>query len=149
MKAFALLVALTVTAFADSDYEPVEWITVTEDGGVEAVVGNLLLSAAPVPLEQSGEGCIYLRGIIILSKWQVLIGSEWVDVPGTEVEEGVCGIEASTLPSGENRIVVEISIDGEVGKYASANTVIGTGDPIADASTAVKPATWGRLKFAM
>lgn len=146
--AIVLLLALASGAFADSDYIPVDWITVTEDGSVKATIGILSLNAG------SGGGCINvdttINGVsysIILSRWQVLIGSEWVDVPDTEAG-GVCGIDVSALPSGENRIVVEISVDGEVGKYASANAVLGTGDPltIAEPVTAVRSVTWGSLK---
>ena len=73
--------------------------------------------------------CIYIDGSTIngvtynvhYSKWQRRddVTSPWVDVPGTESDDGLCSY--SPTGPGQYRIVCEISFDGVKGKYTSEN----------------------------
>ena len=54
------------------------------------------------------------------SEWQGKSGTVWVDVAGTE-RDGLWSYSPSS--AGEYRLVAEISINGERGKYASENTL--------------------------
>lgn len=138
-----LLLAVSSVAFAD-DYQPLDWIQVTEDGGVEVSVGFLTLAAEP------GD-CLTLisRDITVddieyslqSNKWQVLDGDEWVDVPGTESEDSICGIPENAGP-GTYRWALEATVDGIALKFASTNTYTIPGD------TAIQATSWSYLKMA-
>lgn len=56
---------------------------------------------------------------IVSSKWQTRAnsGAEWMDVEGTETVGEVCSY--TPLVPAQARLVAEIAIDGEIGKYAS------------------------------
>ncbi len=85
------------------------------------------------------------------SLWQMREeGSEWVDVEGTKRSGQICGGLLPATP-GEYRWVVDIEIEGSLGKYSSGNTTSGNalvvaGDPEAEDETAVEAVTWGFLK---
>ena len=78
-------------------------------------------------ISANGGGCIGLEDATIdgtdytiaHSKWQVRVSSdaEWADIKGTEVIGKICSYTPFT--PGEYRMVTEITIDGETGKYAS------------------------------
>ena len=135
-----LLLALASGALADDEYTPVDWIQVTEDGGLEVQIGFFRLETAP-------SGCIEVENMtinnvtysIVTSNWQTRKGdeSEWVDVPGTERIGAICGIGTIPEMPGEYRPVAEIAIGEETGKYTSANTLVVAGDP----DTAVEDVT--------
>ena len=125
--AFIFTSPFTIQAQAQ-DYLPLEGLRVSEGGGVQYRAGFLSLSAGP-------GRCIYLSnsnlsGVVYTihqSKWQRRTGSTWVDIPGTESEEGgLCGYSATS--PGEYRVVAEISIDGERGYYSSENTLTVEGE---------------------
>ena len=143
----ALLLVLSSGVFAD-EYMPVDWIQVVEGGGIEATVGIMSIGA------YSDGGCISLLRLTIngvtysvgISKWQMRgEDSEWVDVDGTEREGKICGNLLPDMP-GEFRWVAEMDIGGEVGKYASGNTLVVAGDPEEEDQSAVEVVTWGFLK---
>ena len=126
--AFIFASPFTIQAQAQ-DYLPLEGLRVSEGGGVQYRAGFLSLSAG------SGN-CIYLsnsnlNGVVYTihqSKWQRRTGSTWVDIPGTESEEGeLCGYSATS--PGEYRVVAEISIGGAKGYYSSENTLTVEGEP--------------------
>jgi hypothetical protein len=144
MMAIVLLLVLVSTAFAD-EYTPVDWIQVTEDGGIEVKVGIFNLSTG-------NAGCIEIQNITInnvtysvaTSKWQMRgEDSEWIDVPGTEHTGAICGIGTIPEMPGEYRPVSEVEVDGVIEKYTSGNTLVVAGD----AETAVEAITWGSLKL--
>jgi len=58
---------------------------------------------------------------VVSSKWQTRANSdaEWTDIKGTETVGEVCSYALST--PADARLVAEIAIDGETGKYASKN----------------------------
>ncbi len=58
------------------------------------------------------------------SKWQRRedTTSPWIDVPDTKKDGGLCSYTPTS--SGQYRLVCEISIDGERGKYSSENILI-------------------------
>ena len=76
-----------------------------------------------------GGGCIGLEDVVVAethysvvsSKWQTRANSdaEWTDVEGTETNGEVCSYTPSS--PAHARLVAEIAIDGETGKYASRN----------------------------
>ena len=79
---------------------------------------------------QNGGGCIDLTGstvlhngvpyILISSKWQTRASSSdaWADIPGRSESSGrLCSYDP--VDPGEYRLVAEISIAGQVGKYSS------------------------------
>ena len=126
--AVVLLLAAGSPPLQAQDYTPLEGLRVSEGGGVQYRAGFLSLSAGP-------GRCIYLSnsnlsGVVYTihqSKWQRRTGSTWVDIPGTESEEGrLCGYSATS--PGEYRVVAEISIDGERGYYSSENTLTVEGE---------------------
>jgi len=147
----SLALALASDAFAD-EYTPLGALAV-EDGRVHLVAGNAQMSA--------GE-CISIGPAIHSSKWQRRDNPEspWIDIPGTEVEEHVCSY--SPTEPGEYRLVGEFIVDGEKGKYASANILIvsqerevtsrpaegpeTTADEEDKGETAVEVISWGFLK---
>ena len=79
----------------------------------------------------SSGGCIRLSNTTIngvtytvhSSKWQRRdsANSAWLDVPGTEQQGGLCAYNPTS--AGEYRLVGEISINGERGRYSSENTL--------------------------
>ncbi len=147
---FFLPLALASAAFAD-EYTPLGALAV-EDGRVHLVAGNAQMSAGT---------CISIGPAIHSSKWQRRDNAEspWADIPGTEEEERVCSY--SPTDPGEYRLVGEFVVDGERGKYASANILIvsqegevtsrpaeeSTEEPAEEPeTTAVEAVTWGFLK---
>ena len=56
---------------------------------------------------------------IVNSKWQVRVSpdAEWADIKGTEMIGKICPY--TPFAPGGYRMVAEITIDGETGKYAS------------------------------
>ena len=105
----------------DDPYTPLEGFTVFSNV-VVFVAGGFHQDA-------SVTRCINLNGTnyggVIYNthtfKWQRREGptSPWTDIPGTEVNTGICGY-AADLP-GQYRAVWEGSIDDVSGKYASEN----------------------------
>ena len=81
------------------------------------------------PTSTDGGGCIGLGGVvvgdthyaIVSSKWQTRANSdaEWTDIEGTETIGEVCSY--TPFAPAHARLVAEIAIDGETGKYASKN----------------------------
>lgn len=75
----------------------------------------------------SSEGCIAVENVfvddthfaVLHSKWQTRAGpeAEWNDIEGTERMGELCAYAPSA--PGEFRLVAEIAIDGEAGRYAS------------------------------
>ena len=78
-------------------------------------------------ISTTGGGCIGLQDVVVgdthssvvRSKWQTRTNSdaEWTDIEGTETNGEVCSYTPS-VPA-HVRLVAEIAIDGELGKYAS------------------------------
>ena len=140
MWPIVLLLALSTLSFAD-EYTPVDWITLTEDGGIEAQVGALSLSTGNTE-------CLEIKDVklgiatysVVASKWQKREGDEWADVDGTEHAGQVCGFMPSE--SGEYRLVMEVDVSGLKQKLASGNTLIIAGEP----ETAIEVTTWGFIK---
>ena len=103
--------------------------------GVDTVFAPLkMLSVSPGkvsfgPISTDVGGCIGLEDVVVAethysvvsSKWQTRANSdaEWTDVEGTETNGEVCSY-ASSAPA-HARLVTEIAIDGETGKYTSRN----------------------------
>lgn len=123
-------------------------VTASDPGGMSATQEIAVTVALPVdpytPLEGlrvspgrvqylffNAGGCIRIQNTTIngvtytahYSKWQRRddAGSPWEDVPGTMEEGGLCA-HNPTSP-GEYRLVCEMSIGGERGKYSSENTI--------------------------
>ena len=81
------------------------------------------------PTSTDGGGCIGLGGVvvgdthyaIVSSKWQTRANSDagWTDIEGTETIGEVCSY--TPFAPAHARLVAEIAIDGETGKYASKN----------------------------
>ena len=93
-------------------------------------LGILSISLGKVtfgPISIDGGGCIGLEDVVIdnthyavvNSKWQVRVSSdaEWADIKGTGMIGKICSY--TPFAPGEYRMVTEITIDGETGKYAS------------------------------
>ena len=82
------------------------------------------------PILIDGEGCIGLEDAVVddthyavvNSKWQTRANSdaEWADIRGTETTGEICTY--LPLRAGDYRLVAEIRIDGELGRYSS-NTI--------------------------
>ena len=165
MKAIVLFLALASGALAD-EYTPVGWLSITSSGKLQTRLGGLSLTVG---------GCDYMENTTInnkiytykSSKWQYRKGddSEWVDIPGSERTGSICAFDPSYIDikgGGQYRLVAEISIDGEVGKYTTSNVFVVQGDPKeeeeesqetdesaaeeAEDETAVEAVTWGFLK---
>ena len=117
-----LSASVTVSA---EEYTPVDWIQIVAGGGIQAQVGALTVWVSP------GGGCLTVSSVVSdtatsfgISRWQVRGESgEWVDVNGTERDGEICGDLLPETP-GEYRWVVEITTEGEVGRYASGNTLV-------------------------
>ena len=126
----SLTLALASAAFAD-EYTPVSWISVHVSGGLD-VYANITMLLGP-------ENCISFQGAKVSGatlylfefKWVMRKGegSEWVDMPGTEPVNKICGIAHSggTFPtmSGEYRPVGEFHFgEQKIGKYTSENMLV-------------------------
>ena len=112
------------------EYTPVDWIQVTEDGGIEAQIGFTNIVGP--------EGCISFNGSTFNGvkyyafgfKWVMRKGedSEWVNMPGIAPLEQLCGIVRfnGTMPtiSGEYRPVLELHRGERSGKYTSGNMLV-------------------------
>ena len=149
----SLTLALASTAFAD-EYTPVDWIVVTENGGISVVIGGALrVTSSPGRCSGVSAGGLFINGVqysFDMSKWQRLgEDSEWIDVPETERRNSqFCGLSSEYQGPGEYRWVIEMTIDGKKKKYTSGNTLVVAGDPEAEDedATAVEAVTWGFLK---
>ena len=115
-NAAATPVSFNVTV--NDPYTPFEGLTV-HVGVVVFKVGGLHLQAA-------GNNCIILDGPTVNDvtydahsfKWQRRENpaSPWIDIPGTEVEDGVCGYRPDR--PGQYRAVWDVSLNGVRKKYA-------------------------------
>ena len=100
--------------------------------GVDEYAPLKMLSVSPGkvsfgPISTDVGGCIGLEDAVIgdthyavvSSKWQTRANSdaEWADVEGTETNGDVCSY--TPFAPAHARLVAEIAIDGEIGKYAS------------------------------
>ena len=165
MKAIVLFLALASGALAD-EYTPVGWLGITSRGEIEIQIGGLFSTIGGC----GGGGTIIVAGtryVVKSSKWQYRQGedSEWVDIPGSERTGEICAFDPSYIDikgGGLYRFVAEISIDGEVGKYAPSSIIRVQGEPKeeeeesqetdesaaeeAEDETAVEAVTWGFLK---
>ena len=164
MKAIVLFLALASGAFAD-EYTPVNWLGITTRGEIHVDLGGYVMTVG---------GCTGI-GVTVFgttydvksSKWQYRQGegSEWVDIPGSERTGKICAFDPSYIDikgGGLYRFVAEISVDGEVGKYAPSSIIRVQGEPKeeeeesqetdesaaeeAEDETAVEAVTWGFLK---
>lgn len=113
-----------------SEYTPVDWLSITSSGGFHIQIGQQTMIFGGC----SNFGIFNNRYDVKSSKWQYRKGddSEWVDVPGSERTGETCAFDPSYIDKkggGHYRFVAEISIDGEVGKYASSNILEVRGDP--------------------
>ena len=96
-------------------YQPLEGLIVS-NGRVQ-----FLFASAGRCINLGGGSINGVRYTTHYSKWQRRddATSQWIDIPDTKKDGGLCSY-ASTR-SGQYRLVCEISIDGERGKYSSEN----------------------------
>lgn len=98
--------------------------------GADGFVRLEMLSVSPGQVgfgPVSSGGCMAVEDVfidathfaVLHSKWQTRAGpeAEWTDVEGTETAGELCAYTPSA--PGEYRLVAEITIDGETGRYAS------------------------------
>ena len=100
-------------------YEPLEWISVSPGRIVWRPVSF-------IPFRCLGWSVATVNGVtyeIHFSQWQRRDNSRspWTDIPGTRKARKMCGYTPDT--SGEYRLVMELSINGIRGRYASSNTI--------------------------
>ena len=159
MKTIVLSLALASATFAD-EYTPINWIEVTEDGGISVTIDGFFRTGGdPGSCATFDVGRLTINGVeysFDMSKWQRLgENSEWIDVPGTERNNQLCGLSPEYQVPGEYRWVIEMTVDGKLKKYRSRNTLAVAGDPEAEAETAdeeaeddtaVEAVSWGFLK---
>ena len=101
-------------------YEPLEWIGVSPG----RIVWRPLSS---IPLACLGWTEVAVNGVtyrIHFSHWQRKQSSDrgWTDIPGTRRVRRLCGYTPTA--TGEYRLVMELTIDGVRGRYASSNVII-------------------------
>lgn len=101
-------------------YEPLDWISVSPGRIVWRPVSSL-------PFRCLGWTEATVNGVtyrIHFSHWQKRDGSKgsWTDIPGTRKVRRMCGYTPTA--SGEYRLVMELSINGVRGRYASSNVII-------------------------
>ena len=163
MKAIVLFLALASGALAD-EYTPVNWLSITSKGEIHVNLGGYIATVGCTGL---GVTVFDVTYDVQSSKWQYRKGedSEWVDIPGSERTREICSFDPLYIGikgGGLYRYVAEVSIDGEVGKYASSTVLRVLGDPKEDEEesqetdestaeeaedeTAVETVTWGFLK---
>ena len=161
MKTIVLSLLTLVLASAAADaYTPVDWIEVTEDGGISVLIGGFFRTGGgPGSCATFNVERLTINGVeysFDSSKWQRLgEDSEWIDVPGTRRNNQLCGLSPEYQVPGEYRWVIRMSIGGLVRLYASGNTLVVAGDPETEDEsaveetgdeTAVETVTWGFLK---
>ena len=100
-------------------YEPLEWISVSPGRIVWRPVSFISFRCL-------GWSVATVNGVtyeIHFSQWQRRDNSRspWTDIPGTRKARTMCGYTPDT--SGEYRLVMELSINGIRGRYASSNTI--------------------------
>ncbi len=167
MKTIVLFLALASGALAD-EYTPVDWLGTNSKGEIVVQIGGFFATTAGcgIPDKVTIAGTEY---VFKSSKWQYRQGedSEWVDIPGSERTDSPCAFDRSYIDikgGGLYRFVAEVSIDGEVGKYASGSVLRVPGEPKeeeeesqetdesaaeeAEDETAVETVTWGAIKAA-
>lgn len=107
-------------------YETLDWISVTPGRVVWRPVSSLPLSCLGWT-EATVNGVTYR---IHFSHWQKSGGSAraWTDIPGTRRVRRMCGYTPTS--SGEYRLVMELSINGVRGRYASSNVIIAICDGV-------------------
>ncbi|MDE2887989.1 MAG: hypothetical protein OXR72_07215 [Gemmatimonadota bacterium] len=100
-------------------YEPLDWISVTPGRIVWRPVSSLPLSC--LGWTEATINDVTYR--IHFSHWQKRdsSASSWTDIPSTRRVRRMCGYTPAA--SGEYRLVMELSIDGIRGRYASTNTI--------------------------
>lgn len=123
---------ILLVAGAALAYDPVDQVTVTEDGKIRIDLGGNVTE----------DECIFLSTdafSIAESRWQVRHASDgdWEDVPDTERTGGACGYVPAS--PGEYRLVADVLVFGVPQKWASSNTLI-------VAETAVRARSWASVK---
>ncbi len=95
-------------------YQPLEGLIVS-NGRVQFLFAS---AGRCINLDANING---VRYITHYSKWQRRedANSPWIDIPDTKKDGGLCSYAPTR--SGQYRLLCEISIDGERGKYASSN----------------------------
>lgn len=101
-------------------YESLEWINVSPG----RIVWRPLSS---IPLTCLGWTEVTVNGVtyrIHFSHWQRKQSSDrgWTDIPGTRRVRRLCGYTPTA--TGEYRLVMELTIDGVRGRYASSNVIV-------------------------
>ena len=110
-------------------YTTLEGFRVESDGGFELKAGSLLISLGSRQCFDAESGILEASGAnytIHSSKWQrrADAGSAWADIPGTEKQGELCGYSLTAASAGEYRMVVDMTIGSERGKYSSENSII-------------------------
>ena len=166
MKAIVLFLALALASGALADeYTPVNWLGATAKGEIHVDLGGFVMTVGRCT--GLGVTVFDVTYDVQSSKWQYRQGedSEWVDIPGSERTGEICAFDLSYIDikgGGQYRYVAEVSIDGEVGKYASFTVLRVRGEPKEDEEesqetdesaaeeaedeTAVEAVSWGFLK---
>ena len=127
----AVSVTQTLAPVDATDFEPLEWLRIYENGLVRFKYQDF------APWEAQ-TGCINLNGSTVggirfsipYTKWQKRLdaASPWVDVPDSR-REGLCGYPSGTLgrggadDAGLYRIVGEFTIGNSTGNYSSVNII--------------------------
>ena len=108
------------------EYTPVDWIDVLSGGGVAIRIDNNHLEAYNcINMTNSTYNDVTLSVLYSKWQWRKEEGSEWTDVPGSRRTGALCGVPSSLNPKpGEYRVVAEIEVNGETGKYASKNKLV-------------------------
>ena len=107
----------------DDDFKPFSGLRIGNNGSVTLKVGGLTQSVGP-------GGCIVGASTINgeeyayhWTEWQRNTGSGWSQVSGSRKTDRICGYNLSSADSGKYRLVGDMTIAGERGKYKSENEV--------------------------
>ena len=109
-------------------YTPLEWLRVSA-GGIE--IHDISAGFIDcIPLDATVNGVRYK---VHQSHWQRRVDStsSWTDLPDTR-RNGVLICSYTPTRSGEYRLVMEMSIDGNRGRYSSSNTIVASCIPNSD-----------------
>ena len=115
--------SVTVEAGGGGDFEAFSGLRINNDGSVRLQVGGIILSAGRT-------GCISgggtLNGKVYdyhWTAWQRNTGSGWNEVSGSRQSGRLCGYDLTSAPSGNYRLVGDMTLAGIRGKYKSENEV--------------------------
>ena len=105
------------------DFQSFSGLRIGDDGSVTLRTGGITLAAGKTGCIRGGGTYNGQRYEYHWTAWQRNGGSGWSEISGSRKTGGLCGYDLSSAGSGRYRLVGDLTLAGERGRYKSANEV--------------------------